>query len=376
MHVYNKCKYLVKKGINTTVLNPHYPGEKFHETLDGIEIIRFPYFIPFQLQKVAYNFGLIQNIKKSILAKAQLPLFFFMFLLYGLIHVKKKSIIHAHWFPAGLIGVLIKKIFGNKLVLMMHHAHKPNFLYKYILKNTDVLFANSSYVLTKTNKIYKVKNSKVLPVPIDYNIFQPQNDTSDIRQKLNIPVNSIFVFTAGRFISLKGFEYLTEAMNIIVNEYGKRDILLRIAGQGPLKEKYLELIQNLKLEGYVKLIGYVPNTKINKYYNEADIFVIPSIIDENEETEGFGVVSLEANACGTPVIASKVGGIVDVIEDGYNGYLVEQKSSEQIAKKIVKLAEDKELREEMGANGRKKVTEEFCWNRITNEVIKIYNDIT
>ena len=375
MHVYNKCKYLVKKGISTTVLAPHYPGEKFYGFSEGIEIIRFPYFFPFRLQEVAYNFGLIQNIKKSILAKIQLPFFSIMFLVYGLIYGKKRNIIHAHWFPAGLIGVLIKKIFGNKLVLMMHHPHKPNFLYKYILKNIDVLFANSSYVLNKTNKIYKVKNSKVLPVPIDYNVFHPQTDTSNIRKTLDVPINSIFVFTVGRFIPWKGFEYLIEALKMVVYDYGKSDIFLRIAGQGPLKEKYINLIRNLKLQDYVKLIGYIPNTKIHKYYNEADIFVIPSIIDENEETEGFGVVSLEANACKTPVIGTKVGGIVDVIENWYNGFLVEQKNPNQIAEKIIKLAEDKELREEVGKNGRKKVIKEFNWDKIANEIIKIYKTI-
>jgi glycosyltransferase involved in cell wall biosynthesis len=375
MHVYNKCKHLTDKGIKVTVLAPHYHNEQFHELKDRIEITRFPYFWPFHLQKVAYNYGLPQNLKLSLLAKFQLPLFILMFFIYGLKYGKHYNIIHAHWFPAGLIGIFIKTLFKNKLVLMMHHAHKPNLLYKHILKRTDYLLTNSSYVLNITEKIYPVKNKKVIPVPVDYNRFTSQVNTKHIRNKLNIPDNSIFLFAVGRFIALKGFEYLIKAHHILINEYKKNNVFLRIAGQGYLKETYNKLIQNYKLDDYVKLIGYVPNTKIHEYYNEADIFVIPSITDKNGETEGFGVVSLEANACETPVIASKVGGILDVIEDGYNGFLVEQKNTEQMAEKINELVEDKELRREIGKNGRQKVTKEFNWDKVTSEIIKVYNKL-
>jgi glycosyltransferase involved in cell wall biosynthesis len=229
--------------------------------------------------------------------------------------------------------------------------------------------------LNITEKIYPVKNKKVIPVPVDYNRFTSQVNTKHIRNKLNIPDNSIFLFAVGRFIALKGFEYLIKAHHILINEYKKNNVFLRIAGQGYLKETYNKLIQNYKLDDYVKLIGYVPNTKIHEYYNEADIFVIPSITDKNGETEGFGVVSLEANACETPVIASKVGGILDVIEDGYNGFLVEQKNTEQMAEKINELVEDKELRREIGKNGRQKVTKEFNWDKVTSEIIKVYNKL-
>jgi glycosyltransferase involved in cell wall biosynthesis len=375
MHVYNKCKHLQKKGLDVTVIAPHYTGEKFRELRDEINVIRFPYFWPLRLQKIAYIYGMPQNLKNNLLAKLQFPLFMFMFLIYAMIYTSKNDIIHAHWFSGGLVGAIIKKVYKNKLILMMHHPHKPNCIYRYILKRTDYLLANSSYVLDITKKIYPVKNTMIIPVPIDYNRFKPQSNTKYIREKLNIPKNSIFLFTVGRFITWKGFEYLIEAIKILIHEYRRNDVFLRIAGQGPLKEKYEKIIQGNQLHDYVELIGYVPNTKIHEYYNEADIFVIPSIIDENEETEGFGVVSLEANACKTPVIGSKVGGIVDVIEDGYNGFLVEQKSSEQIAEKIVHLANNKALREKIGKNGRKKVTQDFNWDKVTDEIIEVYNQI-
>lgn len=375
MHVFNKCKYLAKKGVDLTVIAPHYPGEKYISYEKKFKIIRFPYFIPHKLQKVAYNAGILQNIKNSIFAKIQLPIFMLLFTIYGIIYGRKFDIIHAHWFPAGLVGVVIKKLLNKKLILMLHHPQKYNIIFKWILKNTNYLFTNSSYVMNETQKIYSIKNKKILPVPIEYSIFNPQKEVVDIRSNLFIKRDQIFVFSAGRLIAWKGFEYLIQAFNILVKKYKTYNIFLRIAGKGPKKSNYNSLINKLDLGKYVKLIGYVPNTEIHSYYTEADIFVIPSIIDDNGETEGFGVVSLEANACETPVIGSSVGGIVDVIEDGYNGFLVEQKNPKQIANKILQLAEDKELRNEMGINGRKKVLKDFNWDNIADEIIKVYSEI-
>ena len=105
------------------------------------------------------------------------------------------------------------------------------------------------------------------------------------------------------------------------------------------------------------------------------IFVIPTIIDDNGDTEGFGVVTLEANACETPVIASKVGGIIDVIEDGYNGFFVEQKNPEQIAARIKQLADNQKLRYSIGKNGRSRVTKEFNWENVADEIIQKYNKL-
>lgn len=374
LHIYNKCNHLTRKGIGVTIIAPHKKNEPFYEKKGKIEIIRFPYFYPFSLQKIAYNKGLVENLKSSLLAKVQLPLFFVSFVICGLIYGKKSNIIHAHWFPAGLVGLIIKKMTNKKLVLMMHHPHKKNLLYKLILKNTDFLFANSSYVLNKTLDIYPVSKYKILPVPINHEQFLPKENSVIIRKKLGVE-DCIFVFSAGRFIKWKGFEYLIEAFNILINKYHKKGIKLRIAGRGPMEGKYRDLINHYELNESVKLIGYIINTKMPEYYNAADIFVIPSIIDENGDTEGLGLVSLEANACETPVIGTRVGGIVDVIDDGVNGFLVDQKAPYQFADKIIELSEHHNLRNAMGENGRKRIKKQFNWNNITENILNIYNQL-
>ena len=102
---------------------------------------------------------------------------------------------------------------------------------------------------------------------------------------------------------------------------------------------------------------------------------MPSIVDEKGDTEGLGVVFLEANACKTPVIGSYVGGIRDVIVNGGNGYFVEEKNTGDIADKIEILSNDNELRVKMGEKGMTRVKEKFNWDTIAKKIIAVYNQL-
>ena len=88
-----------------------------------------------------------------------------------------------------------------------------------------------------------------------------------------------------------------------------------------------------------------------------------------------GVVFLEANACGTPVIGSKVGGILDIIEDGVNGFYVQEKNPLDLAEKIIRLSEEKKLRTQMGENGRKLVELQFNWETLAGKIIDVYDSL-
>ena len=135
------------------------------------------------------------------------------------------------------------------------------------------------------------------------------------------------------------------------------------------------MIDAYGLNDFVSFLAYIPNDHIASYYTAADIFVLPSIVDRKGDTEGLGVVLLEANACKTPVIGSGVGGIPDVIRDGENGYLVEQKKSQDLAEKIMKLAGDEKLRKQMGDTGRLIIEEYFNWNHQVKRIMQIYDSL-
>jgi len=374
IHVIEKCRHLVKNGVSVCVIAPHHQGEPLFEMIDGVKVKRFRYFLPEKHQKLAYGSGIPTNLKSSLLAKIQLPFFLLSFFLNTIREAKKYDLIHCHWSLAGVVGVIAGKLTQKKIVFMMHGAEVfvlgKNPLLKFVLKNVDFLISNSTFTEEKTLEVYPVKNHCVISPGVDVTRFYPQHNIPNLREKLNVSPDDFFILTIGKFIPRKGIEYLIEAMNIIVHKNGIKNIKVRIGGRGPLKSKYQDLIQRNDLNRYIDFIGYIPDNDLPSYYTEADVFVLPSIIDDAGDTEGLGVVFLEANACGTPVIGSKVGGIIDVITDNSNGYLVEPKNAEVLVEKILSIKTDEKLRDEMGANGRNEVNSLFRWDEIAKNIIE------
>jgi len=366
--VWDECVALSEKGVEVTVVAPHCAGAPKEEVIKGVRIVRFRYFFPTKFQGVAYGNGIPVNLKNSLLAKLQLPFFAFAFLITALRESKNKKIIHCHWFIAGLIGVVVYEFRGAKLILMMHHAHTPNRIFRYILKNTDFLFCNSSYVEKATLKIFPIKEHRLIPVTVNTKQFLPKNAQSKAE-------HSVQIFTAGRFIPLKGFLFLINAIHILANEKQMQTIHLKIAGDGILRTDMVEQVKNLGLKDYVSFLGQVNHSKLSAYFNAADIFVIPSIVDDNGDTEGLGLVTLEAAACGLPLIGTKVGGIPDVIEHGVNGFLVEQKNARQLAERIQQLAEDGKLREKFGSAARQLLKNKFNRKTITQKITQVYEKL-
>jgi glycosyltransferase involved in cell wall biosynthesis len=376
IHVIEKCRHLVKNGIKVKVIAPHHVGSKRKEIIDGIIVNRFRYFFPTKWQQLAYGDGIPTNLTNSWIAKFQLPFFMLAFLFSTIKETKHFDIVHCHWSIAGLIGVIIGRLFKKKVVLMVHGAEVfvlgENPVLKFVLKNVDFFISNSTFTQKKTLAVYPQKNHIVISPGVDIKRFYPQNKIPGLRKMLDIFEDEIFVLAIGKFIPRKGFEYLLEAFHIVVNQKKIKNIKLRIGGRGPLKPKYEKLIDKYSLNSFVTFLGYIKDKDIPSYYSEADIFVLPSIVDDKGDTEGLGVVSLEANACKTPVIGSKVGGILDVITDGMNGYFVEQKNSQQLAEKIIKLADSRELRTMMGEKGRHIVEQNFNWDNISKRIIEVY----
>ena len=375
--VFEKCRHLVNNGLNVKVIAPHARGAKKREIINGIKINRFKYFFPARFQMLAYGAGIPTNIRTSYLAKLQLPFFMLAFFVSTIREAKNYDIIHCHWSFAGLIGILAAKLFNKKIILMMHGAevfvYGDNPLLKLILKNVDFLISNSTFTAKKTLAVYHSKNFMVIPPGVDIKRFYPKNKRIELRKSLNINDTDLFIFAIGNFIERKGFEYLIEALNIIVSQKGFTHIKLGIGGRGPLRDKYEKMIKRYSLVDYAIFLGFIKDEDMPSYYTLADIFVLPSIVDSSGDTEGLGVVLLEANACQTPVIGSRVGGIPDIIKDGINGLLVEPKNPTDLAEKIIKLAHNRKLREQMGKNGRKIVEQNFNWSAIAAKLVDIYN---
>lgn len=375
--VFEKCRHLIHHGLKVKVIAPHARGAKKRDMINGIKIRRFQYFFPAKLQMLAYGAGIPTNFRSSHLAKLQLPFFMLSFLISAMKEAKKHDIIHCHWSLAGLIGIVAAKLFNKKIVLMMHGAevfvYGDHPILRLILRNVNFLISNSTFTEEKTLEVCPVKQHAVIPPGVDIRCYYPQNNASELRKSLHFSEADIFVLTIGNFIPRKGFEYLIEAMNIIVNQKKIAHIKLAIGGRGPGRDNYKKMIKRYSLSAYVRFLGFIENEDMPAYYTLADIFVLPSIVDSNGDTEGLGVVLLEAGACETPVIGSRVGGIPDIIKDGVNGLLVEPQNAADLTEKILRLAHNRELREQMGKNGRQMVNANFNWDNIAKRLIDVYD---
>lgn len=366
---------LNEKGIALDVIVPHDRENSLgYEKIDGIRIHRFQYFFPKKLQRVAYHGGIPFNLANSFFAKAQFPLFMLSFFAKTARHWKGQDIIHAQWVPSGLIAVLLKKISKKPVVLWNHNlSHRGFFLKpitKFVLENCDFVMFNSSYTLARAEEISRMKAFGIVYPSIDEKLFRPMRKTG-IRKKIGLGSGKKLVFAIGRFVEKKGFRYLVEAMSMLKS----RDAVCLIVGYGPMEKELKRLAAEKGLEGRIIFMERLVNTDVPIWMNEADLVVVPSIVDSGGETETLGIVAVEAIACGKPAIVSRVGGLVDVVKDGYNGFLVDEKSPEQLAEKIDFLLSRPDLMKKFSANARKYCEEKFTWAMAVDKTIAVYEKL-
>ena len=362
--VYELSKRLRNEGMEIVVLAPHHEGAKFYEEIEGLKVYRFPYFYPTKYQRLCYEGGILHNIKGSWLAKIQVPLLFSLELIFacGIIYKERINIIHSHWIiPNGFVAGIIKR-FWNITHLSTAHAADVLALEKlpfrkelsgFIVQNCDSLAASSNYIKEKLEKSIAIEMRDVIkekifvqPMGVDTKVFEGL-DKKLLRQNYSYGSSFIILFV-GRFVEKKGIEYLLEAIRILVSS--SEDIKLLLVGDGPLGEKLRKDIKELNMDSNVDFIGKVSTNKLAQFYVLSDVVVVPSIVTASGDTEGMPTVIVEAMAAGKPVVASNVGGIKDVVLDGFNGFLIEQKKPKEIAEKIVELKSKLSLYKRLSQN--------------------------
>lgn len=161
----------------------------------------------------------------------------------------------------------------------------------------------------------------------------------------------------------KGLNFLLDAWPAVL-EKNKRAKLILVS-KGEMREALEKQARELKIEDSVEFKGALPNEEALREIQKAEVFICPSL------AEGLGNVFIEAQACGTPPIGTRVGGIPDVIEDKVNGLLIEPKNSKEIAQAINWLLSDSELRERLASKGRETV-KKFDWQEVINKINQIY----
>jgi glycosyltransferase involved in cell wall biosynthesis len=181
------------------------------------------------------------------------------------------------------------------------------------------------------------------------------------------------ILFVGRLVEKKGCTYLLEAMPEILGLHS--DARLSIVGSGPMESMLKQQADRLGIAHAVTFYGAVSNAEIPKLHRRATVFVAPSIITSQGDQEGLGLVMVEALACECPVVASDLPAIRDVVAHGDTGLLVPQKNPEAIARAVVRLLEEPELRRQLAVNGRNHVLRNFDWAAIGRRYAALIDEV-
>lgn len=221
----------------------------------------------------------------------------------------------------------------------------------------------------KLKELYGFESDNVVVIPpgVDVHRFSPPEDREDrIR-------DNRYIFCLSRIDANKGHNLLLYAFDIVRKSV--KDVRLVIGGgspnPGPREREVLDnmkrIIKEREMQDSVEIMGYISDDMLVSLYGRAELFVLPSIF------EPFGMTALEAMACGTPVVASKFGGIKNVIESGVNGLLVDPADADEFARAIIGLLDNSELARLYGRRGRETILEHFSWESIAERHLAFYD---
>ena len=394
--------HLKKAGIEIQVLAPAYKGLKSHD-IDGTHVNRFRY-APANWEILTHEEG----APSKMASKPWLQLLAIPYIINGFfqcIRICRKwrpDVIHAHWpFPHAYIALGAAKLFRIPLVLNFHGAElllirkkkwvKP--LLKFAIGQAQAIFANSSFT---AGKIKALRNVDVEWSPYGTTLetnkdesnasCHPERNVVKSKDPVTIvphPVNGKFkILFVGRHIERKGICYLIEAAKHLPRDKFE----IRIVGVGDLTEQLkaqAEAMQSAILsesEGSsqgnqpadIIFTGKLSPEDLANEYKTANVFVLPAIVDHKGDTEGLGVVLIEAMELGLPIVASNVGGIPDVVVDGKSGILVPEKDPVALADAFKRLEADATLIQKLLAGARKRIEECFTWDGIIERQMEVY----
>lgn len=288
--------------------------------------------------------------------------------LIRLIREYQPDIIHSHYATSyGLLGALcrfkpfILSVWGSDIYIFPNKTALHKLLIKYNLSMASSILSTSNALAVETKK-YTNKLIVVTPFGINMNIFRPIENVVNVFDK-----NDIVIGTVKSLEDVYGIDYLIEAFNVLKRRYSDIPIKLLLVGGGTKEMHLKNVVSNYGLENDTVFTGRVSYNEVPIYQNMLSIYVALSL------SESFGVSVIEASACEKPVVVSNVGGLLEVVENGVTGFIVESKNVDQAVEALEKLILNEDLRRAMGKAGRKRVEMLYNFENNVNQMIAIYN---
>jgi glycosyltransferase involved in cell wall biosynthesis len=346
----------------------------------GIIVRRFQYF-PARWQKLAYGSGIMPNLSRSPWLWLQVP-FYVLAMTYRLLRLLRQErfdLLHAHWIvPQGLIGVLAKSIHAIPLVTTAHGADAfalkgrlNKFIKRLVVARSEAWTANTPATSSAIDNKTSARTARVIPMGVDIARFA-NGDRATLRAL--VAEEKFLLLFVGRLVEKKGVDDLLRALALLPVALKQRTVLW-IVGDGDQRLALEKVAKDLGVAPQTRFWGMVRNQDLPNFYAAADLFVAPSVEAQSGDTEGQGVVFLEAFAARVCVLATRVGGIDAVVRDRRTGILVQPNQPEEIASAIEKLMNDPALRATLVENAYAEVNERYDWQRIAGEFDKLYREI-
>jgi len=361
--ILDAARALQAQGAQVRVIAMHSPGAKTREMMGAIEVIRPRYLWPERLEVLQKEGGGLPIMwRKSRLARLALLPFSVAHTMAIMRYAQDCDIIHANWTLSAAAAWAGKFFHRRPIVVTVHGSdifqavrlRFVNRLTRMVLGRCDRILAVSR-ALVEAVVALGLPSSQIEIVSdgVDTDRFHPPSADRD----------PLIVFV-GSLIARKGLKYLIQAMLQLLQRFP--DHHLAIIGEGPQQAELISLADTLRVIDNISFVGSQTPAQVSHWMQRAKLFVLPSV------EEGLGVVLLEALACGTPCVATRVGGIPDVISSDV-GILVPPADPSALSNAILAVLGEETVWKTMSQNARAGALERYSWRIIASHLIEIYH---
>jgi glycosyltransferase involved in cell wall biosynthesis len=367
---------LRERGVTVEVLAPAYRGLAT-QVVGGVTVHRFRY-APRGWETLTHDQTAPDRIRER-------PLF--LGLVPGYVAAGSRAaarlaraggfdVLHAFWpVPQGVLGLwakrrsglpLVSTFFGVELTWMEKQFPFLAPLLVRIVRGSDAVTAISTYTAERLRRQVPGVEPAIIPFGAAVDAPpEPPPYTYDAHR----PFDLVFV---GRLVERKGVHVLLDALAMLPPE---RRVRLHVVGDGPERGRLEERAARLGLGGRAVFHGFVSKDELQAHLTTCDAFVLPAVVDAKGDTEGLGVVLLEAMSYARPVIASAAGGILDIVQGGRNGWLVPPGDAAALAAAVSACMDDPDRARTLGLHGREDVEAGFSWDVIADRLAEIYRRV-
>jgi phosphatidylinositol alpha-1,6-mannosyltransferase len=287
------------------------------------------------------------------------------------------DVVHAgRVLPEGMVGWLVARLLRVPLVIYAHGEEittwrTPSKLraMTFTYRHADCVIANSDFTRQELLKLGVHSEYIVRISPgVDINRFRPGLPVADLHARVGKGPGKKLILSVGRLSRRKGFDQVVRVLPVLLAQ--GIDVLYAVIGIGEDQCFLKELARELGVADRVHLLGHVPMEDLPRWYNAANVFAMPNR-EIDGDNEGFGMVFLEAAACGKASIAGRDGGTGAAVVDGMTGIRVDGRSLDAIANALARVLGQRGLAEELGANGYARARAEFAWERVAEKTLAI-----